>query len=209
MPTRFALPARLIDLAKTVELRSEFTYNHELRVTGHAIDIAEELGLHREHIERLAAAARVHDVGKIAVPVSILDKPAALTHQEETIMQTHPVTGATMVSLYLPELEAAIRGHHERWDGTGYPDRLRGTEIPLEARILAVADTWDALTSNRPYRRGLAKAEAQGILQSGRWSQWDGDMVDVFLHVLKMRKRRPSGSGVLVVTPLAGREVVA
>ncbi|QJW95824.1 HD domain-containing phosphohydrolase [Frigoriglobus tundricola] len=140
-------------LAQAVELRDDYTGNHTQRVTRYAILLGEKLELPDDQLELIKIGGPLHDIGKIGIDDAILRKPGRLTGEEYAIMQTHTTKGAEILSS-VPEMEPIIpivRSHHERWDGTGYPDRLRGEQIPLLARIVAVADAFDAMTSNRPY----------------------------------------------------------
>jgi HD-GYP domain-containing protein (c-di-GMP phosphodiesterase class II) len=137
--------------------------------------------------ELIIAAARVHDIGKIGIPDRVLNKPGMLTAEERAIMETHPERGADLLRRY-PDFAQGVeivRHHHERWDGTGYPYRLKGTDIPLGARIVAVADSFDAMTSDRPYRPALPVRKAVEILRAGRGEQWDAVIVDAFLRSIR------------------------
>lgn len=178
-----ALPS-LMALAATVEYRSPFTHAHSQRVALHVVQLADSAGLAPSALARLHAAALLHDVGKIAVPDAILLKADKLTDDEWILMRSHATIGATIVGLTLPELEPAIRHHHERWDGLGYPAGLAGTAIPLDARMIAVVDAFDAMISDRPYRDALTVRDARNILHAGRGQFWDGDVVDVFLELI-------------------------
>jgi HD-GYP domain-containing protein (c-di-GMP phosphodiesterase class II) len=143
----------LSDLAAELEARDPYTHGHSRRVARHAVVIAMRMGVAERHVGTIRAAAALHDVGKINTPRAVLHKPGRLTDTELELIELHPVDGAEIVStLGDPELTAMVRHHHERLDGTGYPDGLSGDEIPLGARIIAVADTFDAITSTRPYR---------------------------------------------------------
>jgi ribonuclease P protein subunit RPR2 len=124
----------------------------------------------------------LHDAGKVAVPDAILFKPGPLTPAERAIIEQHPVTGSEIVRdiEFLGAARDVIRSHHERWDGTGYPDRLAGTDIPLSARVFAVADTLDALTTNRPYRRASSFAKARLIILRGSGSHFDPEVIAAF-----------------------------
>ncbi|MEA2376414.1 MAG: hypothetical protein QOD13_321, partial [Thermoleophilaceae bacterium] len=147
---RIALLRRMSTLLET---RDPYTHGHSRRVARHAERIAREMGLPREQVAKIRAAALVHDIGKINVPRSILTKPGRLTDEEFALVKRHPGDGAAMVvELEDPQLTAIVRHHHERMDGTGYPDGLAGGDIPLGARVIAVADTFDAITSTRAYR---------------------------------------------------------
>ncbi len=140
-------------LAQAVELRDDYTGNHTQRVTRYATMLGEKLELADDQLEWIKIGGPLHDIGKIGIDDAILRKPGRLTAEEYAVMQTHTTKGAEILSS-IPEMEPIIpivRNHHERWDGTGYPDRLRGEQTPLLARIVAVADAFDAMTSSRPY----------------------------------------------------------
>ena len=172
----------LTELASALEAGDPFTHGHSRRVTRYANMIARTMNLDPETIDKIRTAAAVHDVGKIDTPSSILNKPGSLTANEFEIMKLHPVTGAAMVERFgSSEITAIVRHHHERFDGRGYPERLRGDEIPLGARVIAVADTFDAITSARPYRKGRSHAEAIEIIKRASGNQLDPDVVDAFL----------------------------
>ncbi|MEN6551110.1 MAG: HD domain-containing phosphohydrolase, partial [Candidatus Cryosericum sp.] len=131
-------------------------------------------------------AARLHDIGKVAVPDSLLDKPSSLTRDEVEVMDTHPVVGESILRpiVELRGVALIIRNHHERWDGTGYPDGLAGTRIPIGSRVLALADTWDAMTSERPYRSSLSVPEARSEIEAHLGSQFDPVIGTVFLQLV-------------------------
>ena len=155
----------LSELAAQLEARDPYTHGHSRRVARHAVIIAIRMGLPEAQVGTIRAAAALHDVGKINTPRAVLHKPGRLTDVELGLIELHPVDGAEIVStLGDPELTAMVRHHHERLDGTGYPDGLSGEEIPLGARIIAVADTFDAITSTRPYRPARTHDAAMEIL---------------------------------------------
>src|SRR5437588_2138083 len=155
----------LSELAAELEARDPYTHGHSRRVARHAVVIAIRIGLPEQQVATIRAAAALHDVGKINTPRAVLHKPGRLTDVELGLIELHPVDGAEIVStLGDPELTAMVRHHHERRDGTGYPDGLSGDEIPLGARIIAVADTFDAITSTRPYRPARTHDAAMEIL---------------------------------------------
>ncbi len=172
-------------LSLAVEYRDNDTGEHTVRVARYSKMIAEELGLPAERCRSIYLAAPLHDVGKVAIPDHILLKPGSLDPDEITLMRGHTVTGERILgdgSCDLIRLAAEIAGHHhERWDGTGYPRRIAGTAIPLSARIVAVADVFDALTTERPYKRALPVAEALGVLRAERGRHFDPDCVEAFL----------------------------
>lgn len=173
-------------LVDTIDARDASTYQHSERVAMYARTIAEAMGLSREEIEQISISARLHDLGKVGISDAWLYKVGPLTEEERAQFQRHPVLGAEIVSRFpvLGVEYGMVRHHHERWDGRGYPDGLSGTEIPLGARIIAVADAFDAMTSDRPYRRALSYTEARRRLQAGARSQFDSDVVAVALKVL-------------------------
>jgi putative nucleotidyltransferase with HDIG domain len=159
--------ALLERLSGALESRDLYTHGHSRRVTRHSHRIARQLGLSAADAARIRTAAALHDVGKIETPREVLNKPGRLTDEEFAVVKRHPVDGAQMVAeLGDHELTAIVRHHHERLDGGGYPDGLIGGSIPLGARIIAVADTFDALTSNRPYRSGSRHKKALDILRA-------------------------------------------
>jgi putative nucleotidyltransferase with HDIG domain len=174
--------ARLFEqLASALEARDPDTHNHSRRVARHAAAIAKRMGLPGEEVARIRTAGAVHDVGKIETPREIIDKPGALSDEEFAVIKRHAAVGAEMVAgLEDPELTRIVRHHHERLDGAGYPDGLSGEEIPLGARIIAVADTFDALTSARPYRPAKRHREALDLLAAEAGTQLDPDAVRAF-----------------------------
>jgi len=191
----------LENMADAVDLRDPYTGGHSRRVTEYSAAILRELGLHGPEIDLIVTAARVHDIGKIGVPDAVLNKPGKLDPAERVLMERHPVAGAELLTRYRDFARgvALVRHHHESWDGSGYPDRLTGAEIPFGARVIAVADSYDAMTSDRPYRQGMPVAKAAAILRAGRGQQWDGAIVDAFLRTI------PREDGVTSPAPSADR----
>ncbi|HEY7940681.1 MAG TPA: HD domain-containing phosphohydrolase [Candidatus Limnocylindrales bacterium] len=175
--------AVLVALANAVEAKDPITEHHCNRLAGMALDMATWCDLRGEVLEAVGYAAALHDVGKIGVAEAILRKPAALTEDEWVEMRKHPLIGAAIVRpLRLGRVLAPIvRGHHERWDGRGYPDHLVGGDIPLGARIIGVVDSFDAITHDRPYRPGRTIEEGIAELRAGAGSQFDPALVDLFL----------------------------
>jgi len=174
-------------IAQIVSARDPYTGVHSEEVAELAVKVAQALKLPPEEIEKIEAAARVHDLGKIAVPDAILLKPGPLDEKEWEIMKKHPVVGAEILEgleIYRDCVEY-IRHEHEHWDGSGYPDGLKGEEIPLGARILAVADVWHALLSDRPYRRAYTKEEARKIMQDMAGKVLDPKLVELFLKIVE------------------------
>ncbi len=172
-------------LAQTVEMRDESTGNHTQRVTAYALMLADELGLSAVDKQRIEIGTPLHDIGKISVDDAILRKPGKLTAGEQEQMQTHVTKGAALLANipgFAPML-SIIRHHHERWDGKGYPEGLAGEAIPLLARVVAVADSFDAMTSDRPYRRGMPLNEALAELAATAGSHFDPTCVAAFLRL--------------------------
>lgn len=171
--------------------RHVWPWRHSIRVAEQAGTIARVLGLNDEQQEALRVASLLHDVGKVGVPVSILQKPGSLTLDEAEIMKQHVVMGSTMISQHLPDLPGAreaVASHHECWDGTGYPAGLRGTDLPLLGRILAVAEAYSAMTSDQPYRAALSEEEAVDELERASGTQFDPEIVRVFATCLRSKE---------------------
>ena len=168
----------VLALARAVDAKDPYTMLHSQRVAEMAARVALEMGWSADRVRLLHEAAVLHDVGKIAVPDLVLTKPGRLTEEEFALVREHPVRGAEIVAeTLLSEQVAWVRGHHERFDGAGYPDGLAGHDIPDGARILALADAWDAMTSDRPYRRGVSAARAFEICGEERRAQFCPDVV--------------------------------
>ncbi|MBW2466386.1 MAG: HD-GYP domain-containing protein [Deltaproteobacteria bacterium] len=181
----------LFALAKALEARDDNTSSHSLNVTRYSMLLGEHLGLDEEELRALSQGALLHDLGKIGIPDNILKKPGDLDDAEFEIIKKHPM----MTSDILDTLEtshhfaAIARSHHERWDGTGYPDGLYGENIPLLARIVAIADAWDAMTSNRVYRDAMSENIALDIFEREKNSgQWDPYLVDKFIKLMRQGK---------------------
>ena len=171
----------LTQLSSGLEARDPYTHGHSRRVARHAASIARRMGFSRKEVAKIRAAGAMHDVGKVETPIAVLHKEGKLSDDEYAVVKRHPVDGAAMVAtLGDQELTAMVRHHHERMDGTGYPDRLAGEVIPIGARIIAVADTFDAITSTRPYRHAHAHKKALDILLAGAGTQLDPDAVRAF-----------------------------
>lgn len=184
--------AMLDALVAAVDNKDRYTRRHSEDVMRYALVIASELGLSKAVQETIQIAALLHDVGKIGVPDRILRKPGSLTAEEYEAVQQHPMMGAVIVGA-VPGFEDtldAVRHHHERWDGEGYPFGLAGEAIPLAARIMAVADAFSAMTMDRPYRKGKTAESAIAILSAGEGSQWDPQCVSAFLRTLLLRGKK-------------------
>ncbi|MBX0330930.1 HD-GYP domain-containing protein, partial [Oscillochloris sp. ZM17-4] len=164
---------------------------HSLRVTELTVAIARALGLDEEQIVHIRRGALLHDMGKLGVPDHVLLKPGKLDEEEWALMRRHPELAYEMLSpitFLQPALDIPYC-HHEKWDGTGYPRGLRGTQIPLAARIFAVADVWDALTSDRPYRAAWSKEKALAYIKEQSGSHFEPETVAVFLQVMQERTK--------------------
>jgi response regulator RpfG family c-di-GMP phosphodiesterase len=172
-------------LAAAIDARDPYTRGHSEQVTTYAVRIAEAMELPAAFIERLRYSALLHDIGKIGVPDAILLKPSYLTAEETALMRQHAAIGAQIVEQALGEVAPIIRHHHEAYDGSGYPDGLEGEAIPLEARIIAVADAFDTMTSDRAYRRAMPVTNAFAVLRAGRDKQWQGEVVDLLIKLIE------------------------
>jgi putative nucleotidyltransferase with HDIG domain len=176
-------------LAAMLEAKDTDTVGHSRRVTRHAERIAREMGLSRQEVARVRIAASVHDIGKVHTPRELLTKPGQLSEEEFEILKRHPVDGAQMVAeLGDPEISEMVRHHHERLDGSGYPDRLRGNEIPLGSRIISVADTFDAITSSRSYHGARNHQRGLDVVSQEAGSRLDPDVVAAFQRYYSGRR---------------------
>jgi putative nucleotidyltransferase with HDIG domain len=169
-------------LSNAVEARDAYTGKHAERVTAYGMEIARALGMPLTDVPELEFGFLLHDVGKVAIPDAILYKPESLTDEERALMARHPVIGAEIIRgiEFLGDAALVVRSHHERWDGNGYPDGLAGEEIPLVARVFAVADVLDALTTDRPYRPASSLAVARGMIRKESGTQFDPLVVEAF-----------------------------
>jgi putative nucleotidyltransferase with HDIG domain len=186
MELREQTVAAVESMADLVDRRDPYTFEHSRSVATYAVRTARQLKLPEREVELIGLAARVHDLGKIATPDAVLHKEGRLTDEEFAVMKKHPNDGAEILAKF-PDYSRGrelVLAHHERIDGRGYPRGLRGDEIPLGARTIAVADAWDAMTSDRPYRKALALEVALAELLRGRGTQWDSSVVDAFTATL-------------------------
>jgi HD-GYP domain-containing protein (c-di-GMP phosphodiesterase class II) len=172
-------------LSSALDLRDRETEGHSRRVVEYTARLAEQIGLDKDVIKNIRRGALIHDIGKIGVPDAVLHKPGPLDGDERKIIERHPQAGHDMLDNipYLREEIEIVLGHQEKWDGTGYPNGLRGEEIPLGARLFMIADTFDALTSNRPYRMGRPYVDARKIIEEESGKQFDPQAVAAFLAV--------------------------
>jgi putative nucleotidyltransferase with HDIG domain len=180
-------------LVRTLEARDSYTSGHSIRVRALSLRLAESIGVDVPERKRLSLAARLHDIGKVGLAEGILTKPGALNPDEEALVRQHPVLGERILRPIIRSRTVldAIRSHHERFDGGGYPDGLAGDNIPLLARIITVADCYDAMTSSRAYRDALSSDDALDLIVAGRGSQFDPLLVEPFVDVVR---RQPSFS---------------
>jgi len=171
-------------LASAIDAKDGYTRHHSTRVTEFTVKIAKKMGISGKELGDLELAALLHDVGKIAVPESVLNKPGKLTDEEFKLIKDHPVRGESILSpvVELKEIARIVRSHHERYDGTGYPDKLKGRVIPLGSRIMAIADTYDSITSERPYRRPASHRFAVKEIIGCSGTQFDPEVVAHFLE---------------------------
>jgi putative nucleotidyltransferase with HDIG domain len=179
-------------LGDVVEADDGYTGEHCRSVVALALGVGAELGLNAERQRNLEFAALLHDVGKIAIPKEIINKPGKLDAREWTVIKTHTVEGQKMldrVGGFMRDVGLIVRSHHERWDGTGYPDCLAGADIPLEARIVAACDTWNAMRTDRAYRKALTYEQAMTELLAGAGTQFDPKVVRSLVRVIDAEER--------------------
>jgi diguanylate cyclase (GGDEF)-like protein len=175
------------DIASAVEAKDPYTYGHSKKVNVYAAALAERIGLSPDEVSTLSAAALLHDIGKVGISDKVLNKKGRLTKEDWEAIRAHPRLGANIIS-NIPKLAPSVNSilyHHERWDGTGYPEGLKSEEIPLEARILAIADSFEAMTSARPYRPALSIQEVITELRQGAGLQFDPKLVEVFIDIVE------------------------
>ena len=190
----------LASLSNALEAKDAVTSQHTEEVVRLAVGVAAELELELEAVRSVELGAVLHDIGKVRVPEAILNKPGPLTDEEWLVMKTHPEIGEHILRPIqsLQGILPIVRHHHERWDGTGYPDELSGRAIPLGARIVAVCDAYRAMTENRPYRAALSISEARDELEAGAGTQFDADCVKALFQALD---RRDSVAAVVPLRP--------
>jgi putative nucleotidyltransferase with HDIG domain len=183
------LPPLLIEaLARTLAARDGSTHEHARRVRRYALALADEVSIHGDRtLTAIDAAALLHDIGKLGIPDRLLAKAGPLTPDEYDHVKQHAVIGADILSAvgFPGALAVIVRHHHENWDGTGYPDGLRGEAIPIGARVLSIVDCYDALTSDRPYRRALSHGRAVAMIHERCGTMYDPEMVKAFLRIVQ------------------------
>ncbi len=173
-------------LAQAVDAKDEYTNGHSRRVAEYAVAIAGKLGKDEKYKEEIYYMGMLHDIGKIGIPDNIIHKTTKLTDEEYAEIKRHPIIGGEILGTIqaLPHLAIGARYHHEHYDGSGYPDGLKGEQIPEEARILAVADSYDAMTSNRTYHSTESQAYARSEIEKGRGNQFDPRMADAMIELI-------------------------
>jgi len=197
------------DFIAALDRKDAVTREHVVRVGELAIRAGQRAGLDAVALRAVGLGGLLHDVGKLVTPDAILTKPGALTEQERTVIERHPVDGAAMLAPHphLSEVADVVRSHHERPDGHGYPDGLAGAEIPLTASIVSVVDAWDAMISDRPYRAGMSLDRAEEIIHDGRGAQWSTSAVDAVLSEVRasgpvtLPRLRAVGRAITPLTP--------
>jgi putative two-component system response regulator len=182
----------ITSLVRTLEARDAYTSGHSLRVRKYAVQLAHYIGLDEHSKKRLSLAAKLHDIGKVGLAEGILNKPAKLSAEEYDQVKEHPVIGERILRPIIRNrvVLSAIRSHHERFDGGGYPDGLKGEQIPFLARMITVADCYDAMTSSRAYRGAMTQERALDILHEGMNTQFDPHLVPPFIRMLRDGKVR-------------------
>lgn len=189
---RESVGRELTELAMRLETKDGDTTHHAAAVAQLAVAIGTQLKISGERLRHLEIGALLHDVGKLSVPDRILKKPSALTQLEWIVMRRHPTSGERLLIriLDLPDVLSVVRSHHERWDGTGYPDGLHGEGIPLGARVVAVADAWQAMLEQRPYRPPRSRAATLAELIRSAGTHFDPACVDALRSVLEHEQRK-------------------
>jgi putative nucleotidyltransferase with HDIG domain len=190
--------ATIRSLASTIDAKDPYTRGHSERVSELAGEVARELGLEGRDVDAVTWGGLLHDIGKIGVPEAVLGKRESLTPAERDVMRAHPLIGAEILreATFLREASHAVRSHHERWDGGGYPEGLAGEEIPLVARIVGVADTFDACTSHRPYQPAMTTERALAVMAALRGAQSDPRVFDALVRVVRRREAAAPAEGV-------------
>ena len=174
-------------LAETIDAKDSYTNGHSYRVAQYSVQIAKRAGKSKEEQERIHYMGLLHDIGKIGIPDAIITKNSGLSDKEYVVARKHPEIGAEILAKIteMPDLGIGAKWHHERFDGTGYPDGLKSTEIPEEARIIAVADAYDAMASRRSYRDVLPQQEVYEEIKKGKGTQFDPEFADIMLALIE------------------------
>lgn len=174
-------------LTNAIDAKDSYTRGHSDRVTDLSVKLAKEAGVNHIDIERIRLGGMLHDIGKIGIPELILNKPGRLDNNEFEVIKSHPVLGVSILGNveFLQNVVPIIKHHHERYDGKGYPDKLKGNDIPYLARIVSIADTFDAMTTNRPYRKGLSVEESLSEIERCKETQFDPELADLFINMVR------------------------
>ena len=174
-------------LTNAIDAKDSYTRGHSDRVTDLSVRLAKEAKLENSELEKIRLAGMLHDIGKIGIPESILNKPGRLDDQEFEVIKSHPVLGVSILGSveFLQNVVPIIKYHHERYDGKGYPDKLKGNDIPYLARIVSIADTYDAMTTNRPYRKALTTEESLREIERCKGTQFDPELADLFIQMIQ------------------------
>ena len=182
----------MVVIANIIDSKDSLTHGHSQRVGDWATEIGRELKLTDMEVRHLLYGGLLHDIGKVGVIEPILGKRSALTDEEMDAMRAHPLIGVSIIGMvsFLKPIVPAVRHHHERWDGKGYPDKIAGEKIPYMARIVAVADTWDALTSKRPYQDPMTTEQALALMQNLRGKAFDPHIVDALCALVRRKRER-------------------
>jgi putative nucleotidyltransferase with HDIG domain len=177
----------IMAFSEALEARDQYTAGHSRRVMEYSQSIGQRMKVDKQDIEDLKRSALLHDIGKIGIPDVILKKQTKLTGEEYAVIKSHPEIGAGILKYIksFKDLVPAVYYHHERFDGDGYPQGVKGTAIPLPARIIAIADTFDAMTSNRAYRKALSFRMALSVLERNKGIQFDPDIAEIFIDILQ------------------------
>jgi putative nucleotidyltransferase with HDIG domain len=197
LPSRQALDALSDALTRAMTVRDGLTQQHSERVRQLALALAREVGVTDSlMLDAIHGASLLHDIGKLGIPDLLLLKPGPLTRDEFERVKEHVTIGADILTAaaFPSPLTLIVRHHHENWDGTGYPDRLQGQAIPVGARVLAIVDCYDALTSDRPYRRALSHGSAVAMIHERRGTMYDADVTDAFLRIVQRLRSAPPHS---------------
>jgi putative two-component system response regulator len=173
-------------LSGAIDAKDTYTNGHSTRVAQYSREIAKRFGYEEKRLEEIYMMGLLHDVGKIGIPDAVINKPANLNEDEFEVIKTHPVLGAKILGAIkeMPSLANGARWHHERYGGGGYPDNLKGEDIPIEARIIAVADSYDAMTSHRSYRAPLPQDVVRSEIEKGKGTQFDPRFADIMIHMI-------------------------
>jgi len=195
----------VLAMADSIDRRDTWTLNHSKRVSQLAVALGRQLDLSHEQIATIELSGFVHDIGKIGIPGEILNKPGPLTSEERSQMEAHPVIGYEMLRHYKQFRKglAMVRSHHERWDGEGYPDRIQSIRLPVEARIMCIADAFEAMTADRPYRKAMSSDVAYGRLEQAAGTQFDPELVVAFKSALEALGEPVSIAPALGQVPIA------